>query len=93
MEDKSFTFTFDELKLQRDRQSFIDWLKKTLGKEVAEWEITISCGKEGKFTLSYRQWNSDDQIVVRRICYKNSSIDTIIELNSSTYKNTIIQKI
>lgn len=93
MEDKSFTFTFDELKLQRDRQSFIDWLKKTLGKEVTEQEIQISCDKEGKFTLSYRQWNSADQIIVKRICYKSTSIDTIVELNSSTYKNTLIQKI
>lgn len=93
MKDKSFTFTFDELKLQKDRQSFIDWLKKTLGKEVAEWEILISCDKEGMFTLSYRQWNPDDQIIVKRICYKSTSIDTIIELNSSTYKNVLIQKI
>lgn len=93
MEDKSFIFTFDELKLQRDRRSFIDWLKKTLGKEVTEREIQISCDKDGKFTLSYWQWNSADQISIKRICYKSASIDTIIELNSSTYKNTIVQKI
>lgn len=93
MKDKSFTFTFDELKLQKDRRSFIDWLKKTLDKEVTEQEIQINCDKEGKFTLSYQQWNAADQIIVKRICYKNSSVDTIVELNSSTYKNTIIQKI
>jgi hypothetical protein len=93
MEDKNFTFTFDELKLQRDRKSFVDWLKKALDKEVTEQEISISCDKEGKFTLSYRQWDSTDQIVVKRICYKSTSIDTIIELNSSTYKNTLIRKI
>ena len=58
MEDKNFVFTFDELKLQRDRQSFIDWLKKTLGREVTKQEIQIKCDKEGKFTLSYRKWCS-----------------------------------
>lgn len=92
MEDKSFIFTFDELKLQRDRRSFIDWLKKTLGKEVTEQEIQISCDKDGKFTLSYWKWNFADQISIKRICYKSTSIDTIIEFNSSTYEIQLFKK-
>lgn len=82
-------FKFDELYLQRAREQFIDWLKNTLGKEVKASEIDIYCGEDGRFDLVYRKWDVRDQISIKRICYPDTSINTMIELNSKTYCTSI----
>lgn len=92
MEEKEFTFKFDELKLQAERDSFIDWIRNSMKREVKKSDIVITCDKEGKFFLSYRIWNHEDQIQIKKICYPNSSIDMVIELNTRTTYNVEISK-
>ena len=85
-------FKFDELYLQKKRQEFIEWLEIALEKQVQVGEIEIYCANDGKFELRYSKWNTTDQIIITRLCYANSSVDTKISLCSRTYNTSIVNK-
>lgn len=90
MEKKEFIF--DEDKLLREREKFMEWIKNSLGREVKTSSIRIYCSDDGKFELQYSAWTSENQFIITRICYPNSSIDTKIEINSRIYNITINKK-
>jgi hypothetical protein len=90
MEKKEFIF--DEDKLIREREKFIEWIKVSLGREVKTSSIKIYCSEDGKFNLQYSEWNHLDQFIINRLCYPNSSVDTKIEINSKNYNISINKK-
>ena len=83
METKEFIF--DEDKLIREREKFIEWIKVSLGREIKTSSIKIYCSEDGKFNLQYSEWNHHDQFIITRLCYPNYSIDTKIEIKSENY--------
>ena len=84
MEKKEFIF--DEDKLLREREKFMEWIKNSLGREVKTSSIKIYCSDDGKFDLQYSEWNHNDQFIITRLCYPNSAIDTKIEIKSENYE-------
>ena len=82
----------DYNKLVAERKKFSKWVSELIGENVNEENIDVYIDGNGNFELGYGRWNSIDQFKIRKICYKNSSIDMKIELNTETYKFVRMRK-
>lgn len=82
----------DYNKLVAERKKFSEWVSELIGENVNEENIDVYIDKYGTFELGYGRWDPIDQFKIRKICYKDTSIDMKIELNTETYKFVRMRK-